>query len=193
MDLGWCLEVLTDLVHLGCVCLIDWYCAHNAYAHTARLSELARSEEAQLACATHSKQSGRPAPHFRTVFALYCRLSPRTDCGWLSVAAACTELRAEAEGEADPLLDVHVQRSIQFGVLNRYLRRVHAYPRLEPACAEGDARLCGLPARLLDGSHRDDELACALELSQQALRERLDGLCAWVYRADPECSVQSQL
>lgn len=192
IDLGWVLDVLADLAALGCARLLDWYCEHNVYAPTGRLSELAASPRAQHACAAHCRRAGRPPPRFRAVFALYCRMSPRPGRGWTSVADVCAELEAELprpDGARLGLADVDVARCVQFGLLNGYLQRVHAYPRLEAAPPGGGARAlpAGLAAEALDGSRCADELACALGLpSGHALARLLGAGCAWTHRADPD-------
>lgn len=196
IDLAWALEVLTDLVSLGCVVLIDWYSVHNVYVPTARLSELASSQAAQLACATHSKRPGRPAPHFQTVFALYCRMSPHTN-RWASVADVCAELEHQQPGGL--AADIDVARSVQFGLLNRYLQRVHAYPRLKARSGADDEPVAlalpeRLPPELLDGCHPADELACELDLSgEHELRQLLGGCCSWTYRADSDAWARHSL
>jgi hypothetical protein len=175
-DLGWALDALTDLVALGVVALTDSCWEQAVYAPTRRLQQLARTEAAQLACAQHCKRPGRPAPRFQTVFALYCRTGPRADGSWPTVADA----GALAEDELD------VRRCIQFGTLNGYLRRVHAYPRLEPAAARAPPPLAGLPAELLDGCHSLDEIACTLGCSRRELHAALDGSVTWVMRVEAD-------
>ncbi|KAJ1619168.1 nitrogen permease regulator 2-domain-containing protein [Pavlovales sp. CCMP2436] len=194
--LMWALEVLTDLVALGCVVLTDIITNDAVYVPTARLTDLARSESAQLACATYSKRPGRPTPRFRSVFNFYCRMSPRSDGHWATVGEVCTETPEEE------LQDIEVRRCVQFALLNCYLQRLHAYPRLEilPTGQVSSGHFAngvqggGLTitaeiqiAQLLDGGHSDDEIACALKKKKKNLRALLDRLrldCAWLYRAD---------
>mmetsp|Transcript_16854 Transcript_16854/g.43051 ORF Transcript_16854/g.43051 Transcript_16854/m.43051 type:complete len:457 (-) Transcript_16854:174-1544(-) len=196
VEIGWALEVLTDLVALGCVVLTDIITNDAVYVPTARLTDLARSESAQLACATYSKRPGRPTPRFRSVFNFYCRMSPRSDGHWATVGEVCTETPEEE------LQDIEVRRCVQFALLNCYLQRLHAYPRLEilPTGQVSSGHFAngvqggGLTitaeiqiAQLLDGGHSDDEIACALNVSPFNLRALLDRLrldCAWLYRAD---------
>lgn len=180
IDAEWALDCLTDLAHVGCVVLADLYDDGNVYSPTSRLHALAASEPARAACVAHAARVEGSAPAFSAVFALYCRLRPSADGHWATVGDACASL-SDAER-----CQIDVRKAMQFGVINGYISRVHAHPWLVASAGREPAHTLppALAARL-NGTVCADELCCEIGCSPRELRAALDGVCAWVYRAEP--------
>ena len=98
---------------------------------------------------------------------------------------------------ADLCEHVDIRRLVQFGVLNRALRRVHAFPVAQPPGASSphtslveDWRLprSGAtlsPGTVLDGRRHMDSVCCELEVplaaAERAVLEAFPD-CVWVHR-----------
>mmetsp|Transcript_4797 Transcript_4797/g.13293 ORF Transcript_4797/g.13293 Transcript_4797/m.13293 type:complete len:429 (+) Transcript_4797:79-1365(+) len=191
LDLSWALALLSELALLGYVALIDCFVKTNVYVPTERLCDLARSERAQSTCVQYAQRAGRPLAHPEAALRLFSAFGAGPDGQWRTVAAAAAAAAAVA-GDDDPGLDL--RQAIQFGVLNGYIRRVHAFPRLKSA--EGGTRealpskqhhlVHRLPPGYLDGCHCEDEICVFLACGHDDLRVALEGVCTWVFRPDPD-------
>ena len=93
---------------------------------------------------------------------------------------------------------VDIRRLVQYGVLNRVLRRVHAFPLAQPPGASSphvgpvdDWRMMQRsgptlsPGTVLDGRRHMDSLCCELEVplaaAERAVLEAFPD-CVWVHR-----------
>lgn len=196
-DLPLVRRALDTLASGGWVRLLDAFAFSNAYACTPRLTALAHAAPAaQQAAAEACGRSGAPRPSFACVLKLLSAFQPQPQPqpggeGWRSVLAVCTL-------HADLCERVDIRRLVQYGVLNRVLRRVHAFPLAQPPGAASphvgpvdDWRMMHRsgatlpPGTVLDGRRHMDSVCCELEAplaaAERAVLEAFPD-CVWVHR-----------
>eukprot|EP00697_Spironema_sp_BW2_P004456 gnl/Spiro4/16064_TR8634_c0_g1_i1.p1 gnl/Spiro4/16064_TR8634_c0_g1~~gnl/Spiro4/16064_TR8634_c0_g1_i1.p1 ORF type:complete len:405 (+),score=126.22 gnl/Spiro4/16064_TR8634_c0_g1_i1:72-1286(+) len=179
VDLSLTQKSIQHLIHYGLVTLVDAFQYSNRYTATPNIANL---RLCQQQCVRFVTPQGRTPLPFSRIFALYCMLRPD-----LRMSDFCRKRAAE-------LNRLDERMFIQFGLIHKFIRRVHMYPiRTYPRtlyAAAGDpapttdgdvhpfvSRL--VEHGLLDGQHCMDELCCFLSVEHAILESTL--------RADRHC------
>ena len=227
-DLPLVRRALDALARGGWVRLLDAFAFSNAYACTPRLAALAHAAPAaQQAAAEACARSGAPPPAMGSVLKLLSAFQPQPQPqpggeGWRSVLAVCTlhadlcecvdirrpvpspcrtppPHRARTHHGCTSHGCTYHGRLVQYAVLNRVLRRVHAFPLAQPTGVDASPHVGPLdewrmmprsvpslpPGTLLDGRRHMDSLCCEMEAplaaAERAVLEAFPD-CVWVHR-----------
>ncbi|KFM61099.1 Nitrogen permease regulator 2-like protein, partial [Stegodyphus mimosarum] len=107
---------IQNMVYYGVVTLIPIFMYSNIYTPTPKLNELAESCRLQDECMNYVARQGCHRPSFRSIFTLYCQLTPET-----SVKTLCLRNNPRASG-------IDERKLIQFGLMKGIIRQLQKYP-----------------------------------------------------------------
>jgi hypothetical protein len=132
-------KCVRQLLYYEAVQLVDIFQFSNLYAPCSALSAISSSvasrpqmrSDARRACRA---DTARPKPAFATLVRMWCGLSAAVNIGdyFRSLGTILPEMKPPPTLES---LNVHPRKFIQYGLINGFVRRVHAYPVLVSAFA----------------------------------------------------------
>ncbi|CAG8589162.1 7828_t:CDS:2 [Ambispora leptoticha] len=162
-------KCMEHLLYYGCIIMFS-----NVYAVKPDIMRVLEDEAVQNECISYvTKSVAIPPPSFAKLFSLYCQLK---------YGVSLKEWLEEYQVSS---LNIDIRRFITFGVIKRFLYRVHKYPVLPEVAllsnggGEGDnsnSNASKLPLKLrklLDGTHHYDEICTAENCSAKELDEKL--------------------
>ncbi|XP_076357504.1 nitrogen permease regulator-like 2 [Tachypleus tridentatus] len=152
---------IQNMVYYGVVALIPIFLYSNVYTPTPELGRLATEPSLQDECIKYVTKQERYLPDFRSVFMLYCGLSPG-----ITVRDLCTRHNPHSLG-------IDERKLIQFGMMRGLIRRLHKYPIYLPSEVQTPIKQPGL-VKYFTGSHNYDEICCKTGLSYRELDEKVE-------------------
>ncbi|KAI0217123.1 Nitrogen permease regulator 2, partial [Massospora cicadina] len=140
------------LLYYGCVVMVDLFQYSNVYAVLPSINRTIEDVILQRECMAYLFRPGHTGPSFAKIFSLYCSLKPG-----LTLHQWIEENQVES-------LKLDVRRFINFGVLHRFLYRLHKYPVLTH---ESSGVVPLQLRRYLTGKHHYDEICVEFGFSAQ--------------------------
>ncbi|XP_035232255.1 GATOR complex protein NPRL2-like [Stegodyphus dumicola] len=150
---------IQNMVYYGVVTLIPIFMYSNIYTPTPKLNELAESCRLQDECMNYVARQGCHRPSFRSIFTLYCQLTPET-----SVKTLCLRNNPRASG-------IDERKLIQFGLMKGIIRQLQKYPI--QLTSDNVTKHRSL-AKYFTGNHSFEEICCKTGISYQELDERVE-------------------
>nr|XP_039255729.1 GATOR complex protein NPRL2-like isoform X1 [Styela clava] len=149
---------IRDLAFYRIVELISIFQYSNTYVTTSNLSRLMSDKALQTECIQYVSRPGHPKPTLNDILAISCGLTPG-----VTVDNLCSRHQKE-------LNKVNEQKLIQFGLINKLIRRIHVYPvkTSKSECIEEEFH------RYCTGEFSTDEICCKTGLSFRELSSRID-------------------
>jgi len=157
-------KALEHLLYYKLITMVDIFQYCNMYTTTSGITRLAQNRQMQLSCIDCITIPGNPPPRFEMVFGLYCALKPG-----VTLNEFCEDNNLKA-------LNIDIRSFITFGVVNKFLRRLHKFPlTLSPQNPINEAETL-LPniTTMVDGKHSYDEICCAVNLSYNNVDAHFD-------------------
>ncbi|CAG8444558.1 392_t:CDS:2 [Ambispora gerdemannii] len=170
VDPGLARKCMEHLLYYGCIIMVDIFQFSNVYAVKPDIMRVLEDEAVQNECISYvTKLDAGPPPSFIKLFSLYCQLKYGVS------------LKEWIEENQVSSLNIDIRRFITFGVIKRFLYRVHKYPVLPEFAllsnGGGDSsNTSKLPLnlrKLLNGTHHYDEICTAENCSAKELDEKL--------------------
>lgn len=150
---------IQNMVYYGVVTLIPIFMYTNVYTPTPKLNELAENCRLQDECTKYVARQGCHRPFFRSIFMLYCQLTPETN-----VKTLCLRHNPRAIG-------IDERKLIQFGLMKGIIRQLQKYPiHLSSDAAVKDKTLL----KYFNGNYSFEEICCKTGRSYQELEERVE-------------------
>ncbi|KAG5892242.1 hypothetical protein JTB14_014612 [Gonioctena quinquepunctata] len=143
-----------NLVYYGVVALVPLFQYGNVYCTTPKLKLLAQDPDLQRRCLNYVAKSKRQPPTVRDVFRLFSAMTRGTTIKDLCIRFNTQNLR------------INERKLVQFGILERIIRRVHKYPVVLNDQPDLQKSLCGLSNL--------DELCCSIGVTTQQLEDQLE-------------------
>lgn len=150
---------IQNMVYYGVVTLIPIFMYSNVYIPTPKLNELDGNTEFQEECTKYVARQGCHKPFFRSIFMLYCQLTPQTN-----VKTLCLRNNPRASG-------IDERKLIQFGLMKGIIRQLQKYPIQISTDANVKHRTL---LKYFTGKYSFEEICCKTGLSYQELDERVE-------------------
>ncbi|XP_042895372.1 GATOR1 complex protein NPRL2 isoform X2 [Parasteatoda tepidariorum] len=150
---------IQNMVYYGVVTLIPIFMYSNVYTPTTRLHDLAENYDLQEECINYVARQGCHRPFFRSIFALYCQLTPQTN-----VKTLCMRNNPRANG-------IDERKLIQFGLMRGLIRQLQKYPI--QISSDNVSRQRSL-VKYFNGKYSFEEICCKTGISYQDLDERVE-------------------
>ncbi|GFQ64969.1 GATOR complex protein NPRL2 [Trichonephila clavata] len=150
---------IQNMAYYGVVTLIPIFMYSNVYIPTPKLNELDANLEFQDECTKYVARQGCHRPFFRSIFMLYCQLTPQTN-----VKTLCLRNNPRASG-------IDERKLIQFGLMKGIIRQLQKYPihvALDPNSKPRSV------FKYFTGKYSFEEICCKTGLSYQELDERME-------------------
>ncbi|KAJ9070912.1 Nitrogen permease regulator 2 [Entomophthora muscae] len=145
---------MEHLLYYGCVVMVDLFQYSNIYAVKPSINRTIEDVILQRECMAYLFRPGVTSPSFAKIFSLYCSLKPG-----LTLHQWIEENQVES-------LNLDVRRFINFGILYRFLYRLHKYPVLTQ---DSSGVLPLQLRRYLTGKHHYDEICVEFGYSSQEM------------------------
>ncbi|KAF8764221.1 GATOR complex protein NPRL2-like isoform X1 [Argiope bruennichi] len=150
---------IQNMVYYGVVTLIPIFMYSNVYIPTPKLNELADNCKLQEECVQYVARQGCHKPFFRSIFMLYCQLTPQTN-----VKTLCLRNNPRASG-------IDERKLIQFGLMKGIIRQLQKYPIQISSDSHVKHRSL---LKYFNGHYSFEEICCKTGLSYQDLDERVE-------------------
>ncbi|CAB0014560.1 unnamed protein product [Nesidiocoris tenuis] len=141
---------LQNLVYYGVISMVPIFQYSNCYAVTSKLKKLAHDKKLQDDCLRAVSRSSWQLPNFRDIFRLYCSMNHGT-----TVKDLCLRFNLQA-------MKVDERKLVQFGLVEKIIRRIHKYPTIVMEGLTGEA-VSLYP--YFTGGFNVDEICCRLSMS----------------------------
>ncbi|KAG8197173.1 hypothetical protein JTE90_011331 [Oedothorax gibbosus] len=150
---------IQNMVYYGVATLIPIFMYSNVYTPTSKLNDLVENNRLQEDCTKYVARQGCHKPSFRSIFMLYCQLTPQTN-----VKTLCMRRNPRGDG-------IDERKLIQFGLMKGIIRQLQKYP-IQISC-DTNLKYKSL-VKYFNGKYSFEEICCKTGLSYQELDEKVE-------------------